>query len=277
MSLPTPPLRSDGPTTFADRGDTFMAALPAFEIEMNALGAQVALDAAAVIAVAPGAVAAANFKGEYGAGTTYQVGQSVSYAGDTWFAKTVNTGVTPVTGAAWQRVVAIPSQTGNSGKVLTTDGSDPSWIPLAVVGDHRISVHSGNGHGSTNNRIRRYTTAKVSVGSAIVYADSATLGATFTIQAGFGGLYAIGMQDWLASNSATFGVSRNSNQLTSHIDFVSSTNKIQTTIAAGAQVLASIFAVVRLIDGDVIRPHTDGSCNGSTEVQSNFSITRVGL
>lgn len=123
MSLPTPPLRSDGPTSFADRGDTFMAALPAFEAEMNAIG----VIAAEAIVVSSSAIAAANFKGEYAAGTTYQVGQSVSYGGDTWFAKTVNIGVTPVAGIGWQRVTSIPNQTGNAGKVLVTDGTTPSW------------------------------------------------------------------------------------------------------------------------------------------------------
>lgn len=36
-ALPTPPLRGDGPANFADRGDTFIAALPVFVTEANAL------------------------------------------------------------------------------------------------------------------------------------------------------------------------------------------------------------------------------------------------
>ena len=138
-TLPTPPLRSDGPAVFADRGDAFMVALPTFVTEANALASQVSIDSAAVAAAAPGAVAAANFKGEYAAGTTYQIGHSTSYGGDTWFAKTINTGVTPVVGAAWQKVQLIPSQTGNSGKFLKTDGTTSSWA-LAVT-----SVNGGTG------------------------------------------------------------------------------------------------------------------------------------
>lgn len=131
--LPTPPQRSDGPDAFANNGDVFIAALPAFVSEANALAAQVSADSASVAIAAPGAVAAANFKGEYSAATTYQVGHSTSYGGDTWFAKTINTGVTPVVGAAWQKVQAIPSQAGNSGKFLSTDGSSASWQTPSVV------------------------------------------------------------------------------------------------------------------------------------------------
>lgn len=40
-TLPSPPLRSDGPATFADKGDAFMAALPAFVTQANALEANV--------------------------------------------------------------------------------------------------------------------------------------------------------------------------------------------------------------------------------------------
>ena len=60
MSLPTPPQRSDGPTTFADRGDAFMAALPVFETRMEEIDANVtALEATTVVSAAA-AVAASN-------------------------------------------------------------------------------------------------------------------------------------------------------------------------------------------------------------------------
>jgi hypothetical protein len=37
------------------------------------------------------------------------------------------------TNSSWATVEALPSQTGNSGKYLTTDGSNPSWDALATV------------------------------------------------------------------------------------------------------------------------------------------------
>lgn len=133
-ALPTPPQRSDGPDTFANNGDTFIAALPVFVTEANALASQVSIDAAAVAAVAPGAIAAAQFQGEYSASVTYAVGQSVSYGGDTWYAKTINLAVTPATGAYWQKIQSIPAQAGQAGKYLGTSGTAASWSDVNAVG-----------------------------------------------------------------------------------------------------------------------------------------------
>lgn len=154
MTLPIAPKRSDGPTVFADRGDAFLGALPQFEIDMNAVKT-VAADALLAL---PAATAASNYKGDYAAGTTYTVGQSVSSGGSIWYAKTTNLGVTPATGAAWQQmaasvasptghsgkvlstpdgivtswIVRLPTQTGNAGKVLSTDGTNESWVNFLV-------------------------------------------------------------------------------------------------------------------------------------------------
>jgi hypothetical protein len=109
-ALPTPPSRDD-PTNFSARGDAFLGALPAFATEANALAVDVnadavaaAADAADAQAAAVAAIGAANYKGDYAAGTTYQVGQSVSSGGKIWIAKTVNLGITPVEGANWMEL-----------------------------------------------------------------------------------------------------------------------------------------------------------------------------
>lgn len=47
------------------------------------------------------AVGAANYRGDYSAGTTYTVGQSVTYLGQRFIAKKTNLGITPVDGADW--------------------------------------------------------------------------------------------------------------------------------------------------------------------------------
>ena len=93
---------------------------------MNAVGT---IASNALLAL-PAATAASNYKGDYAAGTTYTVGQSVSSGGSIWYAKTTNLGVTPATGAAWQQMSAsVATPTGHSGKVLSTpDGIVTSWI-----------------------------------------------------------------------------------------------------------------------------------------------------
>ena len=105
--LPTPPRRNN-PATFADDGDAFLGALPAFVTETNTLAEQVsddALAASAAHAAADVAIAAANYRGEYSAGTTYTLGQSVTYTGERWMAKKTNLGITPVEGADWARLI----------------------------------------------------------------------------------------------------------------------------------------------------------------------------
>jgi hypothetical protein len=106
--LPTPPSRSQSPDTFSADADAFLGALPDFQEEANdqadyldALAIDVTADAAAAEAAAAIAAGAANYQGDYSAGTTYQIGESVSYTGRRYVAKTVNTGVTPADGANW--------------------------------------------------------------------------------------------------------------------------------------------------------------------------------
>lgn len=109
------PSRRNGPDAFAADADTLASQLPTFVVQANGLAAEVNVNAAAASASAAAAAgsastastaqlvatAAANFAGDYSAVTTYQVGQSVSYGGKRWAAKTINTGVTPATGAKW--------------------------------------------------------------------------------------------------------------------------------------------------------------------------------
>lgn len=110
--LPTPPSRSQSPATFSTDADAFLGALPDFGTEQNDLAAyldDLAVDVEAAAAL--GTAAIANFKGNYNAGTTYQIGESVLYTGFFWLALTVNTGVTPVEGANWKNVSIIDGGT----------------------------------------------------------------------------------------------------------------------------------------------------------------------
>lgn len=77
--LPTPPSRSDSPSTFADDADVFIAALPDFVTEANALATEVngyqssasssataaSSSATAASASATAAASSANYKGEW--------------------------------------------------------------------------------------------------------------------------------------------------------------------------------------------------------------------
>lgn len=118
--LPTPPLRNQTPwEVFADRGDTFLAALPAFVTEANALQTEVnasenAAMSAAVIAVSSAAVAqpAANFKGNWAAlSGALAMPASVAHAGAFWALNVPLANVAaavPGVSASWTRIFTGP-------------------------------------------------------------------------------------------------------------------------------------------------------------------------
>lgn len=113
--LPTTVPSTADPANFDVRADATLGALPTFIAQTNALATEAESNAvtaqnAANIAVPASevAVGAANYKGDYSAGTTYTQGQSVSYLGVQYVAKKSNTGITPVDGADWLAIPTLP-------------------------------------------------------------------------------------------------------------------------------------------------------------------------
>ena len=152
------------------------------------------------------------------------------------------------------------------------------FTPLNIVnnsvGDHCVTVHTGNGHGSTNTKIRRFTTAMTNVGTAITYADSATLGATFTINDT--GMYEVHYGEQL-SGGLSFGISLNSAALTTAVLSI----PVATRVGIAGHNNASVFyytvtRTLRLVSTDVIRPHTDGAIADTTD-KAFFSIRKIGF
>jgi len=196
--------------------------------------------------------------------TTQAAGDSSTKAASTAFA----------TQLAFQ--AALPSQTGNSGKVTTTNGSAASWDFLYnIVGNHEVVVTTGNGYGATNTKIRRYTTTQSSVGTAITYADDANAGASFTINTT--GLYSIYTIDTytVSATQQTFGVSLNSSQLTTAIESINAADRLIISAAGNNANQAAPSRCVRLVAGDIIRPHTGGVTNSTSAVTSVFAIRKI--
>jgi len=132
---------------------------------------------------------------------------------------------------------------------------------LAAKGTSILQLHTGNGHGSTNDKIRRFTTVVTNTGGDWTYTDSATLGANITIITS--GVY-YGMYMDREGGAGAYGFSRNSSQLTTAFESINETDKLLTvshfTTTAGNSFTRYLAA------GDVIRMHTDGSVTDAAGV-----------
>jgi len=150
-TLPTAPARTDAPATFISRADAFLAALVTMQSELNttigamntdiggiaanvtaAEAAQTAAETAETNAEAAQAAAeAASSATLWVSGTSYSAGDVVYSPVDykSYRANTATSGTTdPSASADWTRLTFdLPSQSGNAGLYLTTDGTNESW------------------------------------------------------------------------------------------------------------------------------------------------------
>jgi len=135
-----------------------------------------------------------------------------------------------------------------------------------------IFLNTANGYGSTNTKIRRFTNVVNNVGSDITYADSATLGATFTINTN--GIYSASFND-MFNTTGNFGLSINSSQLTTDIQNIAVANILTVGITPFANQPAVASATFYAAAGTVIRAHTQGNTTGSQPNLCQFTMARV--
>lgn len=140
------------------------------------------------------------------------------------------------------------------------------------TGNSMVRLNTANGYGSTNTVIRRFTNTVTNQGTDITYADSATLGATFTINTG--GVYAISYSDSF-NVAQQIGVSLNSNQLTTGLADITVTNIVCIAVTSGTNFASCVSNSIRLSQGDIIRAHTAGDPTGAKTSETLFTITRI--
>ena len=150
----------------------------------------------------------------------------------------------------------------------------PLVDPASGLTPPSVYVDTGNGFGSTNNKIRIYSNIRLNdTTSAITYATSAASGASFTI--GENGIYSITTADGLSSGLAVFGVSLNCAALTTVIYSISYANGLRgysETMVANKVNTYSI--TLYLSEDDVIRPHGDGTADRA-DAGSFFQIIQI--
>ena len=294
-TLPPAP-NPNNPSTFAETADTFIAALPTFVNEANALAAllnagagmgaysmpytfsttttdadpgngvlrlnQATQNLATVIRAdlldSAGATQTAVLDTfDDTAGTIKGYIRLVKTSDSTkWLLFSVSAVATP---AGYRNITVANIGSSAASPFANSDAIMLYFTPLNVVnnsvGDHEVTVHTGNGYGSTNSRIRRFTTALVNTGTAITYADSATLGATFTINEN--GIYAMTLQE-VGASTTRMGLSRNSTQLSTSIVSIAVAERLAFSEALNPY--ESLSHTRRLTAGDVIREIGRASC-----------------
>jgi len=161
----------------------------------------------------------------------------------------------------------------NSQTILTVDATGiPTFDKQPVVPvQSMVRLNTANGFGSTNTVIRRFTNVVTNQGTDITYADSATLGATFTINTN--GVYAIHYTEQ-SNTGQWFGPSLNSSQLTTAVVNIAIADVLSIAYLA-ANTGACAATTVYLPSGSVVRPHFNAVGGSATPAVTTFTITRV--
>ena len=143
----------------------------------------------------------------------------------------------------------------------------------AASATSEVRVESGNGLGSTNTVIRRYSTVVRNVGTAITYADSATLGASFTINEA--GVYSISFVE-LPTATPYLGMSQNSNQLTTGVNSITNTHRIALIFSPSGNIPQGASVTIRAAIGDVLRVHHGaGATVGNGDALVYCHVTQI--
>ena len=175
------------------------------------------------------------------------------------------TNVVAVTSAG----VAVTGTLAATGAVSGTTGTFTGAVttPLSYV-----RLNTANGYGSTNTKIRRFTNIVNNVGTDITYADSATLGGTFTINTN--GVYSVSYSDQF-NGASEMGVSINSTQLTTNIYQISVTDILTCSTTSAANYAGTAAATFYAASGSILRAHDIGAATGTQPVMCQFTIARV--
>lgn len=136
-----------------------------------------------------------------------------------------------------------------------------------------VRLATANGSGSTATAIRRFLSLISSVGADILYADSATAGASFTVQRE--GVYAVNYSDSF-SVSGYVGLSLNSNQLSTSFDSITTAHKLIVNDTQAAASSSAATWIGFLNAGDVVRPHgLPTVANSAAPGRCLFTMARV--
>lgn len=164
---------------------------------------------------------------------------------------------------------------GTSGNVLTSNGT--TWASTAPAASSaptsEVQLITGSGHGSTNTKIRTFSTIQKNNGGAdLTIAQSATNGDSVTVNTT--GTYEVFYSDGDSATTIAIGVSRNATgaDLTTNINALTP-DKWVCGISLPLGMFAAVSRTLRLTAGDVLRPHDLGTCDQTN--RATFSVIRI--
>lgn len=155
------------------------------------------------------------------------------------------------------------TQAGQNVKIDASAGS------IAVS---EVTVDTGNGSGSTNTKVRRFTNIRKNVGSDISYADSATLGGTWTINTT--GRYEISYNDQ-GTSVIVIGIVINGTALSTAINNpITYAQGLRSMAQSGANSIGFVSWEGNLSSGDIIYCQHNGNANYS-DGTTMVTVSRV--
>lgn len=183
----------------------------------------------------------------------------------------------PVASASSYRLIFHVATTSAAAWTLKVDRVSIHDVPTTFNTSGVSSVATlteGNGFGSTNTNIRRYVNITTQ-GTAFTCADSATLGASCTINQD--GLYTANRIDRNTGAASNFGIVKNDDCTTGGFNSVASSNQMAYTMAASNVAVNASDAGTALVSGDVIRACDDSAnkTNDTTPRTSRLVIAKV--
>lgn len=200
--------------------------------------------------------------------TTAEGGAGAADSATTIYSTTARTNV------AYRVIGIIRSTQATAGTWATApsliQGIGGNSYEAITLGNSQVRVSTANGYGSTATKIKRYSTVIENTGSDITYADSATNGASWTINVS--GRYSISVTASAAATSY-YGISRNSNQLTTSVQSITDSHILNIAKTIGGD-HDSVSWVGYLTAGDVIRAHTEGSATSGAGPE-RVTVSRI--
>lgn len=153
------------------------------------------------------------------------------------------------------------------GAELTLRKRGSGWDVIYVSGRQvqSVVIYTGNGFGSTNTKIRRWSSI-TTLGTAVAHTDSATLGGSISFTEW--GTYEISYTDISYSGAYSAGISKNTTQPTTAIYNITSADRLGWTAGNAGVGPASVTVSDFCVPGDIIRAHGDGSGHVSSAYAS---------